>query len=291
MASPDLTVALAVPFTFTENPTLDLGVAFPSGASPAEATVPDGIYRVGLAPTTGTVTDLLRVAQSRINTAITDISRTEQVTISQNARGRVVLSISGGVGVDWTLSSDLAAALGFTATTYAGVTSVTATHLPRHFYTFVGGETRGSMEETEVAARATTAGVVVGIQSGVKRWREELTLMFIPRNPSLAAAADEPADWSAWEPNHGGGTSAPWTLAELRREALGKECAVTQNWPAVRGSTSEAYDLAYLDPDAIARPRGEQQFPSLAVWMQWTLPLLYPCDATNTWLRKTATRA
>lgn len=291
MSSPDLTVALAVPFLFSENPTLDFGVAFPSGASPAETTIPDGTYRAGLAPTSGSVKDLLRTAQSRLNTEIAALSRTEQVTVAQNARGRVVLSISGGVGVDWTLSSDLAAVLGFTATSYAGVTSVTATHLPRHFYAFVGGETRGPQEETEVAARATTAGSVIGIQSGVKRWREELTLQFIPRNPSLAAAADEPADWSAWEPNHGGGTSAPWTLAELRREALGKECAVTQNWPAVRGSTSEAYDLAYLDPDAIARPRCEQQFPSLAVWVQWTLPLYYPCDATNTWLRKTATRA
>ena len=290
MPSPDLSVALASPFTFTENPTLDLSVTFPSGASPAEATVPTGTYRIHLAPTSGSVKDLLRTLQTEINTAIAALARAETVSVTMTARGRVQIAVSAGT-VSWTLSSDLAAVLGFTATSYSAVASITSTHLPRHFYAFVGGETRGPMEETEVAARATTAGSVIGIQSGVKRWREELTLMFIPRNPSLAAAADEPADWSAWEPNHGGGTSAPWTLAELRREALGKECAVTQNWPAVRGSTSEAYDLAYLDPDAIARPRGEQQFPSLAVWMQWTLPLLYPCDATNTWLRKTATRA
>lgn len=290
MASPDLTVALAVPFTFTENPTLDLAVAFPSGASPAEATVPTATYRIHLAPTSGSVKDLLRTLQTEINAAIAALSRAETVSVTMTARGRVQIAISAGT-VSWTLSSDLAASLGFTTTSYSAVASITATHLPRHFYTFVGGETRGSMEETEVAARATTAGVVVGIQSGVKRWREELSLTFIPRNPSLAAGADEPADWSAWEPNHGGGTSAPWTLAELRREALGKECAITQNWPVVRASTSEAYELAYLDPEAIARPRCEQQLPSLAVWVQWTLPLYYPCDATNTWLRKTATRA
>ena len=290
MASPDLSVALAVPFTFTENPTLDLAVVFSSGASPAEATVPTATYRIHLAPTSGSVKDLLRTLQTEINTAIAALARAETVSVTMTARGRVQIAISAGT-VSWTLSSDLAAVLGFTATSYSAVASITSTHLPRHFYTFVGGETRGAMEETEVAARATTAGSVIGIQSGVKRWREELTLMFIPRNPSLAAGADEPADWSAWEPNHGGGTSAPWTLAELRREALGKECAVTQNWPTVRGSTSEAYELAYLDPDAIARPRCEQQFPSLTAWVQWDVMVIYPCDATNTWLRASQTRA
>lgn len=287
----DLTTAIAVPFIFSENPTLDLGVAFPSGASPAEATVPDGTYRIGLAPTTGTVTDLLRVAQSRINTEIAAIARTEQVTINQNARGRVVLSISGGVGVDWTLSSDLAAALGFTATSYAGVTSVTATHLPRHFYALVGGDTQGAQEATELAAQTTTAGAVVGIQSGVKRWTETISLQFIPKNPTLAAAADEPADWSAWEPTPGGGTTYPWTLAELRRTALAVQVAITQRWGYVRTSTSEPYDLGYIDPESLRAPRAPQQFPGLEVWRTWEMGMVYPCDATNTWLRAYGTRA
>ena len=291
MAQPELTVALAAPFTFLEDPSYDLRVAFPSGASPAETTIADGTYRLHLAPTTGTIKDLLRVLQANINTAIAGIGRTEQITVAVTARGRVQLSCSGGVLVTWTFSGSLAALLGFTATTYSAQNAITSTHLPRHFYVFVGGETEGPQEETEVAARATTGGTVVGIQSGVKRWRETVALTFIPKNPSLAAAADEPADWSAWEPTPGGGTTYPWTLAELRRTALAQQVAITQRWGLVRASTSEAYQLAYLDPESLRAPRARQQFPGLEVWVAWELALIYPCDATNTWLRAYGTRA
>lgn len=290
MAQPALSTAVAVPFTFTENPTLDLAVAFPSGASPAEATVPTATYRIHLAPTSGSVKDLLRTLQAEINAAIAALSRAETVSVTMTARGRVQIAISAGT-VSWTLSSDLAAVLGFTATSYSAVASITSTHTPRHFYTFVGGDSDGMQEETEVAARTTSAGVVVGIQSGVKRWRETLALTFIPKNPSLAAVADEPADWSAWEPTPGGGTSAPWTLAELRRTALATQIAITRNWSAVRTSTSEPFELGYLDPDSLRAPQARQQFPSLTAWVQWDVTLIYPCDATNTWLRASQTRA
>lgn len=285
-----ITTVIAVPFTFTEDPSYDLRLEFASGASPAETTIADGTYRIHLAPTSGTVKDLLRLLQANANTELANLGRAETITVTMTDRGRVTLALSSGT-CTWKFSASLAALLGFTATTYSTVASITSTHTPRHFYTLLGGESQGPQEQTEVAARATTGGTVVGIQSGVKRWRETITLAFIPRNPTLAGAADDPADWSAWEPNHGGGTSAPWTLAELRREALGKECAVTQNWPAVRGSTSEAYEIAYLDPDSLARPRCVQQFPGLTVWMQWDVTVIYPSDATNTWLRKSATRA
>lgn len=286
----ELTVALAAPFTFTENPTLDLSVTFASGASPAEATVPTATYRIHLAPTSGSVKDLLRTLETEINAAIAALSRAETVSVTMTARGRVQIAISAGT-VSWTLSSDLAAVLGFTATSYSTVASITSTHTPRHFYTFVGGDSDGPQEETEVAARATTGGTVVGIQSGVKRWRETVALTFIPKNPSLAAAADEPADWSAWEPTPGGGTTYPWTLAELRRTALAQQVAITQRWGLVRASTSEAYQLAYLDPESLRAPRARQQFPGLEVWVAWELALIYPCDATNTWLRAYGTRA
>lgn len=289
--SAEITTVLAQPFTWTENPTLDLAVAFPTGASPAETTIPDGTYRVGLAPTTGSLKDFLRVAKAQLDTAIGLLGRAEVASVTQNARGRVVMSISAGT-VDWTLSSDLAALLGFTATSYAGVASITATHLPRHFYTFLGDSAGESYQEaTEIAARATTAGVVVGIQSGVKCWTSRLVLDFIPLTPTLAASADEPSDWSCWDPDAGGGAAVPWTLAELRRTALAQLCALTRSWGSVRSSTSEAYELVYLDPESLKAPQAPQMFPGLTVWRSWDVTLVHPCDATSSWLRAYATRA
>ena len=285
-----ITTVIAVPFTFTEDPSYDLRLEFASGASPAETTIADGTYRIHLAPTSGTVKDLLRLLQANANTELANLGRAETITVTMTDRGRVTLALSSGT-CTWKFSASLAALLGFTATTYSTVASITSTHTPRHFYTLLGGESQGPQEQTEVAARATTGGTVVGIQSGVKRWRETITLAFIPRNPTLAGAADDPADWSAWEPTPGGGTTYPWTLAELRRTALAQEIAITQNWPTVRTSTSEAYELGYLDPECLTAPRAVQMFPGLVVWVSWEMMVVYPCDATNTWLRKSGTRA
>lgn len=286
----DLTTAIAVPFSFSEDPTYDLRVSFAAGASPAETTIADGTYRIHLAPTSGSVKDILRLLQTNINAELAGIGRAEIVSVTMTARGRVTLAISTGT-CTWAFSSSLAALLGFTATSYSAVASITGTHVPRHLYVFVGGDTQGAQEATELAAQTTTAGAVVGIQSGVKRWTETISLAFIPKNPTLAAAADEPADWSAWEPTPGGGTTYPWTLAELRRTALAVQVAITQRWGYVRTSTSEPYDLGYLDPESLRAPRAPQQFPGLEVWRTWELSVVYPCDGTNTWLRATATRA
>ena len=288
--SVDLTTAIAVPFSFLEDPSYDLRVSFASGASPADATIANGTYRIHLAPTSGSVVDLLRLLETNINTELASIGRAETVSVTMTARGRVTLAISAGT-CTWAFSSSLAALLGFTATSYSAVASITSTHVPRHFYVLVGGDTQGAQEATELAAQTTTAGAVVGIQSGVKRWTETISLTFIPKNPTLAAAADEPADWSAWEPTPGGGTTYPWTLAELRRTALAQQVAITQRWGYVRTSTSEPYELGYIDPESLRAPLAPQQFPGLEVWRTWELSVVYPCDGTNTWLRATATRA
>jgi hypothetical protein len=266
-------------------------VAFPSGASPADGGVVSGTFRLNLAPTTGSVTDYLRALQTSVNTGIVALSRLEQVTIALNDRGKATFSISGGGTVTWTLSSSLAALLGFTATTYSAVASITATHLPRHLYTFLGGDSEGWQEATEIAARPTTAGAVVGVYSGIKRWTDTLRLEFIPKNPTLAAAADQVADWSPWEPDPGGGTTFPWTLAELRRTALTQTLALTRDWNTVRTSTSAPYELVTLDPDTLATPKARQQFASYTPWWVWEARLLAGCDATNTWLRQYGTRA
>lgn len=286
----ELTTALAVPFTWTEDPSYDLRVAFASGASPADSAVVSGVYRHCLAPTSGTVQDFLRKLQAAVNTEIAALGRGETIAVSISARGRVSIALSTGTAT-WTLTSSLAALLGFAATSYAGVATITATHLPRHLYLCVGGDGDGHQVETEVAARATTAGSVVGIASGVYRWRETIGLQFIPLNPTLAAGAEEPADWSCWEPDAGGGAAVPWTLAELRRTGLAQECALTRTWPTARTSTTEAYARVYLDPDSLAKPSARQQFPSLVTWFQWDVTVLSPGDATSGWVRAYGTRA
>ena len=286
----ELTTALAVPFAWVEDATYDLRVAFPAGASPADSVVVSGVYRHCLAPTSGTVQDFLRKLESAVNTEIAALGRAETITVSISARGRISIAISTGTAT-WTLTSSLAAALGFAATSYSAVASITATHMPRHFYLFVGGDGDGPQVETEVAARATTAGAVVGIASGVYRWRETIGLQFIPLTPTLAAGAEEPADWSCWEPDAGGGAAVPWTLAELRRTGLAQEGAFTRTWPTARTSTTEAYARVSLDPDSLAKPSARQQFPSLVTWVTWDVTVLSPGDATSGWVRSYGTRA
>lgn len=286
-----ITTLLAVPFTWTPDATYDVRLVFAAGSpTTLNVTVTAGTWRHHLAPTTGTVADFLRALQSAINTALTTRGAGESCTVTLSDRARVTLALSSGT-CTWTFTTALAAMLGLATTGFSATGSVSGTHLPRHLYAFLGGDSKGARPITRNAARATLDGRVVGIRSGVYHRRDEIALEFIPATPTHAASADDPADWSCWEPDHGGGTSVPWTCAELLVTALAQTCALTRDWGPLRTSTTLAYELVSIDPGSLEEPKVEQQFPGLSVWKTWTLGVLYQADATSPHLPSRATRA
>lgn len=102
MTAPTLTSALAAPFVWTSGGN-DVVLAFASGTTPVNVTIPTGTYRMVLAPA---ATDFVRVVVAAINAALTLAGRTEVFSAVVGADARITLTSTGA----FTMSPLLAAA-------------------------------------------------------------------------------------------------------------------------------------------------------------------------------------
>lgn len=269
-----ITSAIAVTFAWTTAGT-DISLAFPSGTSPVNVSVPTGSYRMGLAPTTGTVTDFLRAAQQAINDEMATQGRAETFTLTLNADGRVVLTIDTG-----TFSAALGTmlrTLGWSTQPMAVSTS-TALYGPKYLMLFVSRQSSGWTARTPIAAAETAGGVSYGVSSGIVRAEDTFTFGFIPRDPAAATLTAQ--NGTPWEPAPAdlgslGSHNVPWGCVDNLAVALGQSCALARgNWQTLRTSTTERYDLCAITGTDLAAPRAGYQFAPWEAYVQWQVSLI-----------------
>ena len=278
MSGPTLTSALAVPFAWTSAGN-DVVLAFASGTSPVNVTIPTGTYRMVLAPA---ASDFVRVYVAAINAAITLAGRTEVFAATVGADSRITLTSTGA----FTMSPLLAAAklLGFSSTITAQ-TSVTATFPPANLATFTERVSADWTPRSVVAGAETLAGVGYGVASGVWREEDEIAFGFIPRDPTTRTALS--LDQTPWMPNAGDlvGAVMPrqWTCRDVLETAGGKTCAAALgNFQTLRTSTTATYDLVTLPFAELASPRKARVREGWDAYFRWTIRMLRQSTQTGT---------
>ena len=277
MSAPTLTSALAAPFAWTSAGN-DVVLAFASGTSPVNVTIPTGTYRMVLAPA---ATDFVRVVVAAINAAVAGAGRTEVFSATVGADARVTLTSTGA----FTMSPLLSAAklLGF-STAIVAQTSVTATYAPAHIVTFVERVSADWTPRTVVAGAETLAGVGYGVQVGTWREEDEIAFGYIPRDVTTRAALS--LDQSPFARDAGstyGTTPAVWSVWDFLREAGGVTCAAALGtWQTMRTSTTATYDLVTVPFAEIAQPRKARVREGWDAYFRWTVKMLRQSTQTGT---------
>ena len=278
MTAPTLTSALAVPFAWTSAGN-DVVLAFASGTSPVNVTIPTGTYRMVLAPA---ASDFVRVYVAAVNAAITLAGRTEVFAATVGADSRITLTSTGA----FTMSPLLAAAklLGFSSAIVTQ-TSVTAAFPPANLATFTERVSADWTPRSAVAGAETLAGVGYGVASGVWREEDEIAFGFIPRDPTTRTALS--LDQTPWMPNAGDlvGAVMPrqWTCRDVLETAGGKTCAAALgNFQTLRTSTTARYDLVTLPFAELASPRKARVREGWDAYFRWTVRMLRQSTQTGT---------
>ena len=278
MTAPTLTSALAVPFAWTSAGN-DVVLAFASGTSPVNVTIPTGTYRMVLAPA---ASDFVRVYVAAINAAIIAAGRTEVFAATVGADSRITLTSTGA----FTMSPLLAAAklLGFSSAIVTQ-TSVTAAFPPANLATFTERVSADWTPRSAVAGAETLAGVGYGVASGVWREEDEIAFGFIPRDPTTRTALS--LDQTPWMPNAGDlvGAVMPrqWTCRDVLETAGGKTCAAALGtFQTLRTSTTARYDLVTLPFAELASPRKARVREGWDAYFRWTIRMLRQSTQTGT---------
>jgi hypothetical protein len=257
-------IAIAVPFAWTQDATYDVRLAFAAGASPVNVLVDNGTYRMNIAAAGA---DFLRKLATEINDALTAAGRAETCSVDIGTIGLITITCSAAA--TFTFTTTLRDALGLGATTYTTVTTLTGTAPPRDLYLFIGGESQGWQRREPIAASMTCAGSAYGVRSGIVSWEDSIALELIPSDPDARTLAGETA--TPWE---AGTATLPWSCERLITTGLAVTVAFARHWQDVRSSTSELFDLVTIRPEALAKPDSVYQFPGLTTWRTWTLPLV-----------------
>lgn len=278
MSAPTLTSALAVPFAWTSAGN-DVVLAFASGTSPVNVTIPTGTYRMVLAPA---ATDFVRVYVAAINAAVAGAGRAEVFAATVGADSRITLTSTGA----FTMSPLLSAAklLGF-STAIVAQTSVTAAFPPANLATFTERVSADWSPKTAVAGAETLAGVGYGVQVGVWREEDEIAFGYIPRDPSTRTSLA--VDQTPWMPDAGDlvGAAMPrqWTCRDVLETAGGKTCAAALgNFQTLRTSTTARYDLVTLPFAEIANPRKARVREGWDAYFRWTVRMIRQATQTGT---------
>lgn len=278
MSGPTLTSALAAPFAWTSAGN-DVVLAFASGTSPVNVTIPTGTYRMVLAPA---ATDFVRVFVAAINSALSGAGRAEVFSATVGADSRITLTSTGA----FTMSPLLSAAklLGF-STAIVAQTSVTATYPPANIATFTERVSADWTPRTAVAGAETLAGIGYGVQVGVWREEDEVAFGFIPRDPSTRTTLA--VDQTPWMPDAGDlvGAAMPrqWTVRDVLETAGGVTCAASLgNFQTLRTSTTAHYDLVTLPFSEIAAPRKARVREGWDAYFRWTVRMIRQSTQTGT---------
>lgn len=271
MSNTPPSIAIAVPFTWAQDPTYDVRLTFASGTSPVDVKVDNGTYRMNLAPSGE---DFIRKLATEINDALSGASRAETCSVDIGTTGLVTITASAATSFAFTAT--LRDALGLGASSYSAVTSITAAAPPRDLYLFIGGGSDGWKRREPIAGSLTAAGRAYAVRSGIVSWEDTVNLELIPSDPDARSLAGETV--TPWE---AGSATLPWSCERLITTGLAATVAFARHWQAVRASTSESYDLVTIRPEALGQPDVKNQFAGLTTWKQWALPLVRTGTATR----------
>lgn len=254
----DLRTAIAPTFTLDTAETFE--VAFSSGTSPITVTMAAADYRMVLAPSTGSVIDYVRAMTTAIQAAVTGAGRSETalVTVSSDT-GLATIALTGAEWSATEVSGSPLRRLGFGASITTVIEYAYATRPVLFLALFVervsvGWQTRQVISQTE-----TLDGRSFGLDSGIARADDDVTLGFIPRDPtyraslSLTQTALNPAD--AYVASVGVVAAREWSVVDVLNACVGQSVAFAfGTWQTVSASTTDRYDVGSVRAAGISDP-------------------------------------
>lgn len=278
MTSPLLRSALAIGFDYAGE-TLALVLNSGGSISPVVPAVTGA--RVLLADSTH---DLLQVLQTALNAAASPA--TFAVTMSA-ATGKITIACTGDtfkwVGAG---SSTIGKALGFTSSLTPFAASFTADEQSHYLALFVSRMSAGWAAKTPISASETAGGVSYGVTSGITRYEDELTLEFVPSDPTTKAAVDSLG--TPWEPAAAslstlGTHTGAWGVLDCLAVAIGQTCALARgNFQAIVSSSTERYDLVAIPAADLAAPRAPYQIAGWEAYRRLTIGMIRQSTPTGT---------
>lgn len=240
--------------------------------------------RVHLASSTS---DLIRVLVAAMNAA-PGLPGGVTFAATLGTDGRVTITCTG----DTWKSADLHTTavgriLGWSSSASPFSASHTATLQPMHVAYAVSVELSHRRSTRQGGYATTHGGRVYGWGASTYAHRRELRLAFVPRSPSIATAVGspatplEPAD--AYRDSYGStATARAWSWQDLAAVAPNAAVAWTGEFQALRTSTTDAYDVGYLAPEALMELTDEQLDPSWDCYHTLPLTLHLPSGGSAT---------
>lgn len=280
--------ALAPTFRYvsaTDDASLDYDVRIVTGTDTYDIEFPTGLYRACLAPTTGDVVDLIRA----LNAAIFALTDPDGVVLAFTIGADGVVSVQNPTGAftELHIAPALARILGFPEANtdllfplfgaypcwhLALLTAVTGA---RPEPVFLGGADKNG------------AGRVFTFAAAPPSYVRTLAVSMQPTDPAqrVACEAEASAFYPAPEYMHRVGavdTAREWSVLDVLWSARNAECAFAMGtWQTIRGSTSEAYWLTYVDAETLLKVRTTPLREEWAYWEKWPLMLSHPSDGVT----------
>ncbi|MDB4930525.1 MAG: hypothetical protein JWM10_3009 [Myxococcaceae bacterium] len=290
---PPLSAALAVDFDHVSGAP-DVTFTFVSGLpTSANATLGSGVYRMWLASAAFCFPRALAAVIASDLTA----QRAHPYTCiaSMSAAGIVQLRIISAFGLPTvvTFADGVWQRLGMASATPtlspgSGLVDVVGVRPVWHLALFAERKSLDWAPRTPMAGRTGVDGVGYGCSSGITTWNDEISFGYVPRDPTYRTALGlEQTPWEP-EPDYLGlaGTLGArlYSLTDLvSADANARTLAFARgNWDAIRGSTSEYFDLVTIPTDQLARPRLARTRAGWEAYRIWTTQLVRQATPTGT---------
>lgn len=244
----NVTAVIAVPFAASGD-SFDLTI----GATTYTVTLTSGTYRVGLAPSSGTVRDCLRDLLAALNAPSPSLPGGVSFTVDLSpTTGLVSITCSSAFSFVDFHTTTIGLVLGYLAASAAPATAQAGARAPWYLAQFVSAHRTIPQPRTPGGTARTGGGAVYSLAGSGTSYDARLDLDFLPISPAVATEVGSPST-----PSHpaeeylndlgGVGTAArAWSLLDVLAAARNVQVALTTTWATCRTSTTERYLLPYL---------------------------------------------
>lgn len=273
------TSALACPFVWSPaSPDVTVTI---SGV-PHTAQLPAGTWRIllGKGTTPGSTEPLPDALQGLAGAIATATGGTCTITLDPTT-GLLTMAC-GGTAFKVTWNAAMSRLLGGMPDLAVTATSVTSLYPPQHVVLLPSVTGNGWTQSTTVAASEAEDGTTYTIRSGVTRWDDDVTVQFIPRDPTFRTSGGDIA--SPWHPDDAyltalGSTltARVWSVSDMLAECAGKQLAFARgNLSGLCSGTAtgDVYHLVQIPGTEIGAPRKTRQFPAWERFAQWGAKVL-----------------
>lgn len=279
-----IAAVLAVPFAATAQ-SFDLTI----GGTGYTVTLTAGTYRVGLAPSSGTLRDCLRDLAAALNGTSPSLPGGVSFAVDLSpTTGLVSITCSSAFAFVDLHSTTIGKVLGYLAASSGAATTQTAARAPWYLAQFVSTQRTAWQPRTPGGSERTSGGVVYSLAGSGTSYDAELRADLVPITPAVAAEVGSPATplypAEAYLSDLGGTSTASraWSILDVLVAARNAQAALTTTWATCRSSTTERYALPYLQHTGLdpAPEHRDERWPRYA---KVTIPLTLPTTgATET---------